>query len=110
VTRVPKGKVPADLAAPKHCDRNKVKTFVCGWCANAARSVNPTHNHRHCTTALCACGAVEHRFGRDIADVMVKVTRLSLDEVYAAHGRKRRVLSDEHLAKLQAGRAKGVGA
>lgn len=104
MTRVPKGKVPADVAAPKHCDRDRVKTWVCGWCSNAARSVNPKHNHRRCPGHPCACGAVDHHFDRAIADVMVKVTRLDLDDIYAAHGRKRRVLSDEHLAKLQAGR------
>lgn len=93
-------------------DRNRVKTFVCQWCANAARSISPVRNHRHCPGGLCACGAVDHHWGRDIADVMVKVTRLDLDEVYAAHGRKRRVLAPEQIeanvARLAAARARRV--
>lgn len=85
----------------------KSKVHVCGWCAGAARTAGGADaSHRRCrggTEATpCACAQEGHRLTPALADHFARYCHLTVDEVYARHGRKRRVLTDEQKAAATA--------
>lgn len=94
------------MSAPK--DRQPVKDRLCGWCSIAALSPNAAAHHRRCS-GPCACGDVQHRFDRKMAERMARFCQLPVDAIYERHGRKRRVLTDEQreaaVARLHGRRA-----
>lgn len=78
--------------------RTAPKNLVCGFCENAARNKDAEAAHRNCRVEWCACGAVNHKFDRSIAETMARASGLTVDQVYSAHGRKRRIMTDEQKA------------
>lgn len=91
---------------------------MCGYCAMAPKDQGgPEVGHAHCYLTdgknfRCACGDNDHKLTREIAEYMARYCHMPLDEVYARHDRKRRVLSpeqrvaaSERLAKARAAKA-----
>lgn len=75
-------------------DRAQPQGYLCGWCEAAALSENPHRHHGRCV-GPCICGAAGHRFDAKLAGRLAAAAHISIDQVYAAHGRRRRQLSPE---------------
>ena len=86
------------------------KTFLCGWCASATVSTNPTRKqHARCRTAggvECVCAANGHKLNTELASRMAQHCHTTVEHVYDRHGQKQRVLSDERKEQLRAQLAK----
>lgn len=78
---------------------------ICGYCQAAAEMGRAPDvvlaEHRKCYSPdrwPCGCAALDHKFDASLAEKMAAFCRLTVDEVYARHGRKRRTLTDEQRA------------
>lgn len=91
---------------------------VCGYCALGPVSADGVDGgHARCYETdgknfHCACAQAGHKLTLDVAAYMSSYCHISIERVYEAHGKKKRVLTDEQrtakvavLAKARAAKA-----
>lgn len=77
------------------------KELLCGFCAGATESAHPVKKQHARCPGDCACARNGHKVNSVLAERMAKYCHTTIEAVYARHGQKQRVLTDERKEQLR---------
>lgn len=76
------------------------KEPLCGFCAGATESAHDVRKQHARCPGNCACAANNHKVNTELAQRMANYCHTTVEHVYARHGQRQRIISDERRAQL----------